>query len=45
MARASFSEWEEVKAFALSLPDTEDSTSYNKPAVKLNGESGDLPLW
>jgi hypothetical protein len=27
--------WEEAVAFALSLPDTELSTSYSKPAVKL----------
>jgi hypothetical protein len=27
--------WEEAVAFALSLPDTELSTSYGKPAVKL----------
>jgi hypothetical protein len=39
MARAWFSDWEEVKAFALSLPDTEASTSYGKPAVKLNGKA------
>ena len=27
--------WEEVVAFALTLPDTELSTSYGKPAVKV----------
>lgn len=27
--------WEEAVAFALSLPDTELSTSYGKPAVKI----------
>jgi hypothetical protein len=27
--------WEEVVAFALSLPDTEPGTSYGKPAVKV----------
>jgi hypothetical protein len=27
--------WEEAVAFALSLPDTEMSTSYGKPAVKV----------
>jgi hypothetical protein len=27
--------WEEAVAFALSLPDTELSTSYGKPAVKV----------
>ena len=27
--------WEEAVAFALSLPDTEPSTSYGKPAVKV----------
>ncbi len=31
--------WEEAVAFALSLPDTELSTSYGKPAVKVNGRA------
>jgi hypothetical protein len=34
-----FATWAEVSAFALSLPDTESSTSYGKPAVKLNGKA------
>lgn len=32
-------DWDEVVAFALTLPDTELSTSYGKPAVKVNGRS------
>ena len=41
MARAArpFDDWEEVKAFSLSLPDTELSTSYGRPAVKLRGKA------
>lgn len=41
MARAGapFSSWEEVKAFSLALPDTELSTSYGRPAVKLRGKA------
>ena len=31
--------WEEAVAFALSLADTELSTSYGKPAVKVNGRA------
>jgi hypothetical protein len=31
--------WDEAVAFALSLPDTELSTSYGKPAVKANGRA------
>ena len=31
--------WEEAAAFALSLPGTELSTSYGKPAVKVNGRA------
>jgi len=31
-----FNDWAEVSAFALSLPNTELSTSYGKPAVKQN---------
>jgi len=33
-----FETWAEVAAFALSLPDTELSTSYGKPAVRLRGK-------
>lgn len=32
-------DWDEVVAFALVLPDTELSTSYGKPAVKVNGKA------
>jgi len=39
----SFSTWAEVAAFALSLPDTELSTSYGKPAVKLRGKAFVFP--
>lgn len=31
--------WEEAVAFALGLPGTELSTSYGKPAVKVNGRA------
>jgi len=31
--------WDKAVAFALSLPDTELSTSYGKPAVKVNGRA------
>lgn len=31
--------WEEAVAFALTLPDTELSTSYGKPAVKVKGRA------
>jgi hypothetical protein len=34
-----FASWDEVVAFALGLPDTELSTSYGKPAVKLRGKA------
>jgi len=34
-----FETWAEVAAFALSLPDTELSTSYGKPAVKIRGKA------
>ncbi len=32
-------DWNEAVAFALTLPDTELSTSYGKPAVKVNGRA------
>jgi hypothetical protein len=32
-------DWEEAAAFALALPGTELSTSYGKPAVKVNGKA------
>ncbi|HEX8469443.1 MAG TPA: MmcQ/YjbR family DNA-binding protein [Allosphingosinicella sp.] len=31
--------WDEAVAFALTLPETELSTSYGKPAVKVNGRA------
>lgn len=31
--------WEEVAAFALALPGAEMSTSYGRPAVKVNGKA------
>jgi hypothetical protein len=34
-----FAAWDEVAAFALGLPDTELSTSYGKPAVKVAGKT------
>lgn len=37
--KAPFQGWAEVCAFALSLPDTELSTSYGKPAVKLRAKA------
>jgi hypothetical protein len=35
--------WDEAVAFALSLPDAELSTSYGKPAVKVNGRAFLVP--
>ena len=32
-------DWNEAVAFAISLPDTELSTSYGQPAVKVNGRA------
>lgn len=32
-------DWDEVLAFALALPDTELSTSYGRPAVKVNAKA------
>ena len=34
-----FTTWAEVAAYALSLSGTEMSTSYGKPAVKVNGKA------
>ncbi len=31
--------WDKAVAFALTLPDSERSTSYGKPAVKVNGRA------
>ena len=38
-AKQPFGDWAEVSDFALSLPDTELSSSYGKPAVKLRGKA------
>ena len=35
----SIRSWDEAVAFALTLPGTELSTSYGKPAVKVNGRA------
>lgn len=35
----SITRWDEAVAFALTLPGTELSTSYGKPAVKVNGRA------
>ncbi|HMI40017.1 MAG TPA: MmcQ/YjbR family DNA-binding protein [Sphingomicrobium sp.] len=32
-------DWDDVKAFSLSLPETELSTSYGRPAIKLRGKA------
>ena len=32
-------DWDEAVAFALTLPNTEASTSYGKPAVKVDGKA------
>ena len=34
-----FESWDEVARFALTLPDTELSTSYGRPAVKVRGKA------
>lgn len=39
MASGSFEDWDEVSAFALTLPDSELSSSYGKPAVKIRGKA------
>ena len=38
-ATLPFATWDEVSAFALGLPDTELSTSYGRPAVKVRGKA------
>ena len=38
-----FATWAEVSTFALSLPDTELSTSYGRPAVKVHGKAFVFP--
>ena len=35
----SFDSWASVMGFALTLPDTEESTSYGKPAVRVRGKA------
>ena len=37
MSKAAFDCWESVRDYALTLPDTELSTSYGRPAVKVRG--------
>ena len=37
--REPIDSWEKAVAFALTLPGTELSTSYGKPAVKVNGRA------
>ena len=37
--RSPFKDWAEVADFALSLPGTERSTSYGKPAVKVRDKA------
>ena len=34
-----FSDWDSVMAFGLTLPGTEPSTSYGRPAVRVRGKS------
>jgi hypothetical protein len=34
-----FDDWASVMAFARTLPDTEESTSYGRPAVKVRGKA------
>jgi len=34
-----FTSWDEVVAFAMALPETELSTSYGRPAVKVRGKA------
>ena len=35
----SFNSWDSVMAFALTLPGTEESTSYGRPAVRVRGKA------
>ena len=35
----SFDSWDSVMAFALTLPGTEESTSYGAPAVRVRGKA------
>ncbi len=39
MAARPFDSWDSVLAFALTLPGTEESTSYGKPAVRVRGKA------
>ena len=36
---SSFDSWDSVMAFALTLPGTEESTSYGRPAVRVRGKA------
>ena len=38
-APKSFDSWDSVMAFALTLPGTEESTSYGRPAVRVRGKA------
>jgi hypothetical protein len=38
-ATTPFDSWDSVMAFALTLPGTEESTSYGKPAVRVRGKA------
>jgi hypothetical protein len=38
-AAPPFDSWESVLAYALTLPDTEESTSYGRPAVKVRSKA------
>ena len=39
MTEAPFNDWDSVMAFGLTLPGTEESTSYGKPAVRVRGKA------
>ena len=38
-AAKPFDNWDSVMVFALTLPGTEESTSYGKPAVRVSGKA------
>ncbi len=39
MSDDRFNDWDSVMAFGLTLPGTEESTSYGKPAVRVRGKA------
>jgi hypothetical protein len=43
MAAGPFSCWDDVAAFALTLPETEMATSYGRPAVKVRSKGFVFP--